>query len=158
MAVTIDTNSGSVFASYDNVKDTFPQSVASAGGGADTVAVLGRQITGTGTAFTTDYKKGDFIWLIDNDEIRRIENIVSDTEMTLELDATTDASTTHKVVPRQCFNSVSYLVDSVGAITVNGISVPASASDSFRTDLKFIPILIDSTSNANIVTVTAKNW
>lgn len=158
MAVTIDTNSGGVYASYSNVKDTFPKSVASTGAGADTVAVSGVQITGTGTAFTADYRKGDYIWLIDNDEIRRIDNIVSDTEMTLELSATTDASTTHKVVPRQGFNSVSYLVDSSAAVTINGISIPASASETFRTDLKFIPILIDSTGGANVVTVSAKNW
>jgi len=156
MAVTIDTLSGSVYASYSNVKDTFPQSVASTGAGADTVAVSGYDITGTGTAFTTDYQKGDYIWLIDNDEIRRIDNIVSDTKMTLEQSATTDASTTHKVVPRQGFKSVSFLIDSTGAANINGVSVPASASDSWTTHKKFIPVLIDSTVNANVVTVTAK--
>jgi len=156
MAVTIDTLSGSVYASYSNVKDTFPQSVASTGAGADTVAVSGYDITGTGTAFTTDYQKGDYIWLIDNDEIRRIDNIVSDTKMTLEQSATTDASTTHKVVPRQGFKSVSFLIDSAGAANINGVSVPASASDSWTTHKKFIPVLIDSTVNANVVTVTAK--
>jgi len=156
MALTINTLSGSVYASYNNVKDTFPQSVASTGAGADTVQVSGYDIIGTGTAFTTDYQKGDFIWLVDNDEIRRIENIVSDTKMTLEQSATTDSSTTHKVVPRQGYKSVSFLIDDAGAAEINGISIPANASDSWETNNKFIPVLIDSTVNANVVTVTAK--
>lgn len=159
MALTIDKLSGSVHASYDNVKETFPVSVASAGAGADTVDVTERDVWGTGTAFTTDFKKGDFVWFTTTDELRRIENIVDDEKMTLEHPVASPLSgVVFKVVPREGYSSVSWLNDSTGTIEINGIPMPVDASDTFRTDLRFIPVLIDSTVSANIVTLTAKNW
>jgi hypothetical protein len=126
---------------------------------ADTVSVTERDVYGVGSAFTTDFQKGDFVWFTDTDELRRIENIVDDTKMTLEHPvAATITAKPFKVISREGYNSVSWLNDSVGAIEINGIAMPADASDTFRTDLKFFPILIDSTSNANVVYLTAKNW
>lgn len=157
MALTTTHNSGTIYASYNNVKETFPQSVATTGAGADTVQVLGKNVFGTGTAFTTDFKVGGFVWLTTNDELRRIIRISSDTKMTLEHSATSVAADTAKAIPVQGFDNVSYIVDDVDSVEINSIEVPAGTSESFRTDIKFFPILIDTTANANVVTLTAKN-
>jgi len=157
MAITKTINSGTIYASYDNVKETFPESAATTGSGADTVDVVSKNVFGTGTAFKSDFRKGGFVWLTTNDELRRINNIVSDTKMTLEHPATNVTGETIKSIDIMGFDSVSYIIDSVGAANINGIPLPAEASETFKTDVHFFPILIDSTPNANTVTVTAKN-
>lgn len=153
MATTTKISSGAIMSEYDSVKDTFPISTAGTG----TVSVLSRKVVGTSTTFTTDFRNGDFIWLKDNDEVMRVEFVLSDTELTLEMDATTDASTTYSIVPRIGFNSVSYLVDDIGGVNINGINIPANSSESFSTNRTFHPLLIDSTGNSNVVVVTAKS-
>lgn len=120
------------------------------------VSVANRMVTGNYAKFATEFQKGDYIWLKDNDELRRIETVSSDNVLILEHAATTDASTEYAVVNRMGFNSVSYLVDDVGTAEINGIAVPKNSSESFRTDLKFIPILIDTVTNSNKVIVSAK--
>lgn len=139
------------------------------GGGADAtfdiatvtdnkVAVAGRVVVGSYSQFLSEAVKGDWIWLKDNDELRRIESVSDDGKIILETNATTDSSTDYAIIKRQGFNSVGYAVDSVGTVEINSIPVFADMSETFRTDLRFIPILIDTTANSNKVIVTAKNW
>ena len=238
MAVTIVKNTGSVYAEYDNVKETFPISiegdtsttgqvltldngslvggtgysddtdVATTGGtgsgltvdittaagvvtavvvnqagvgytagdtitittgNADatidvdtitenTVAISGRVVTGSLSLFTSEARVGDWIWLKTNDELRRIEAIGDDGRLILETEATTEAASFYGIVKREGFNSVGYSIDDVDSANINTISMPKNISETFRTDLRFIPILIDSTPNANKVILSAKNW
>lgn len=235
MAVTINYNNGVVDASYSNVKETFPVSVAKntslegevlttdtlvagtgyttitsapisggtgtglvvnitavaggvtvvtvvdggvgytvgdtitlTGGGADAtfdvatatenlISVLGLDVNGTYSKFTEEFAEGDYIWITDTDELRRIDNIVSDGKMTLSYSATTDASTSYKQVKNIGFGSVGIVVDALGAVEINGITRFANVSETFKTNDVFIPILIDTTSNANVVILTAKS-
>ena len=236
MALTITQNTGSVYAEYDNVKETFPVSTASSttlegevltvdtivpgsnyssmpvatiSGGTGTgleigflanaggvtaitvlnggigyavndtititegdgnatfdiatisdnkVAVLGVEVTGSYSQFLTEAVKGDWIWLKDNDELRRIEAISDNGKIILERGATTDASTDYAIVKRQGFNKVRVMSDNSAVSKINGVEMPIDYDDEFKTDTRFIPILIDTTPNTNAVTVSAQNW
>jgi hypothetical protein len=120
------------------------------------VAVSNVRVSGTYSKFLTEAQVGDYIWLKDNDELKRIENILSDNEITLGDAATTDASTDYAIVKRECYHTVSWLVDDADAAEINGVSMLKNSSDSFCTRKRFIPILIDSTINGNVVTLSAK--
>jgi len=122
------------------------------------VSVAGRVVVGTYSQFLTEAVKGDWIWLKDNDELRRIESVSDDTKIILETNATTDASTTYGIIKRQGFNKVRVMADNATVAKINKVEMPISFEDEFRTDLRFIPILIDTTANANAVTVSAQNW
>lgn len=152
MAITINNSAGATYANYANVKDTFPVSSAGAG----TVQVADRTVIGTNTTFTTSFKKGDFIWVKDNDNLRRIENILSDTLLTLQHPATTEASSTYGIVKRMGYESVSWAIDDIGTAAIDGVTMLKNMSDTYDCDETFTPVLIDSTGNSNSVIVTGK--
>ena len=163
MAVTINIQSGVADASYDNVKDTFPQSAAPTGG---TVSTSGRKdyIVGSGTSFLSDFKLGDYIWFTTTDEVVKISNIVSDTELYINKELSGAVSgVAFKVVPREGWKMVSVAVDGAGAANINNIQYPASYSVSYgngRTvsngGRRQEPVLIDSTVSGNVVLVNAQ--
>ena len=139
------------------------------GGGADAtfdiatvtdnkVAVAGRVVVGSYSQFLSEAVKGDWIWLKDTDELRRIESVSDDGKIILETNATTDSSTDYAIIKRQGFNKVRVMADNAAVAKINKVEMPISFEDEFRTDLRFIPILIDTTANANAVTVSAQNW
>lgn len=156
MAVTTNTNGRTVDAVYDNAKDTFPLSTAGAGT-VSTVNLLDKKVVGVGTAFRTDFQVGDTIWFKTADELAKIDNIVSDTEMTLSLaPATTATADTYGIVKKPNFEFISWSIDSAGAADINGITYDAGISNSDeRKRHRLSPFLVDSTSNANKVFVKA---
>lgn len=125
----------------------------------DEVEIIDRNVFGNGTKFLTDFQEGDFIWLLDTDEVRKIENIVSDTKMTMQHNGTATAGTPtdFKVVKNMGFKKVAYFIDAIGAAKINGVNFPKSAQGDFNTSNVFFPILIDSTANSNIVSIIASN-
>jgi hypothetical protein len=157
MAVTTNINGRSVDATYDNVKDTFPLSTAGAGT-VSTVNGLNKKVVGVGTAFTSDFQTGDFIWFKTADELCEVENIVSDTELTLRLaPATTATADTYGIVSKSSYEFASWTIDSVGTAEINKVAYPAQTSNGDeRKARRLEPFLIDSTANANIVYVKAR--
>lgn len=64
-------------------KDTVPKSTAGTGtistnGGGDN-----QYIQGSGTSFLTELNRGAWIWDTDNDELRKVKEIISDTELVI---------------------------------------------------------------------------
>lgn len=156
MAVTTNQNGKHTDAEYSNVKETFPESTAGAGT-VSTVNGLNKKVVGSGTSFTTDFQRGDTIWFKTADELCEIDNIVSDTEMTLVLaPATTATADTYGIVKKSNYNFISWSIDSTGAAEINGITYDAGISNSDeRKTRRLSPFLVDSTSNANKVFVKA---
>ena len=68
MALTTTIIGASVRGVYDNVKDTFPASIAPTSGTVSTKSSL-KQIIGVGTVFISDVNNGDFIWFTTTDEL-----------------------------------------------------------------------------------------
>lgn len=165
MALTTTTIGNKVRGVYDNVKDTFPASIAPTSGTISSVNTLNKKIVGSGTVFLTDVVPGDYIWFTTIDDLVKVENIVSDTELTLVKPvASTVTAVAWKVVKKSdlSFRNISWLIDSAGTAEINTVVYPASTSESDG-DVKpngegggrrLSPIIVDSTTNANIVYVT----
>ena len=122
---------------------------------ANKVAVSGTDVVGSYSKFTEDFQVGDFIWVKDNDDLRRISNIVSDTKMTLQHPGTTEASSAYGVVKKEHYRYIKAQVDAVGTVKVNEIVKLASSNFEIENGKRFTPLLIDSTASANKVNVTA---
>lgn len=64
-------------------KDTVPKSTSGTGtistGGGD----LYGYISGDGTSFQTEIQRGAWLWDTDNDELRQVKEVISDTELTI---------------------------------------------------------------------------
>lgn len=161
---TINTTGNVTKVEYSNEKETFPISVAATSG---TISTGTRKdfIVGVGTVFTTDLQKGDYIWDTTNDELIEVEGVVSDTEIYLKKEFTNALSGTAawKIVPRVHYTTISWAIDSGGAASINTISFPTSTSESYNNDKPYgqgggrrlAPILIDCTTNANTVNISA---
>ena len=63
-----------LFYKIDNVKTTIPAYSAQTG----TVTTDGIYVGGTGTTFTTELKRGDWIVSLSGDEVRQIDSVTSD--------------------------------------------------------------------------------
>lgn len=89
---------GSVYYNQDS-KDTVPASIAVTG----TIETVGTKVIGTTTKFKTEYQIGDFVYVAAKSDVRRVVNIISDTQMTLETAFGSDvaAGGTPKKVARQ---------------------------------------------------------
>lgn len=162
MAITTNITGRTVNASYDSVKDTFPASAAGSGT-LSTVNGLNKQMVGVTTTFLQDIEKGDFIWFTTTDELIEVENVVSDTRASLVRGTATALSgVAYKIVKKNGFRSISWMIDGAAAADINSITYPSSSSSS-DSDVKpngqgggarRDPILVDSTANANVVYVT----
>jgi hypothetical protein len=122
---------------------------------ANKVAVSGTDVVGSYSKFTEDFQVGDFIWIKDNDDLRRISNIVSDTKMTLQHPGTTETSSAYGVVKKEHYRYIKAQVDAVGAASINEVAKLANSSFEIENGKRFTPLLIDSTANANKVNITA---
>ena len=142
-------------------KDTVPASASVTG----TIETVGTKVIGTGTLFTSQFQIFDCVYVAAKSEYRIVQNIVSDTEMTLDSAFTTDvaAGGTPKLVKR--FQCTKITVDNIGAglATIDGQTLGAGKSVVFEkqpygssraiSDL-LNPILVDATaSNCNITIV-----
>jgi len=163
MAVTTNKTGRLVDASYDNVKETFPVSTAGAGT-VSTVNGADRKVVGVGTSFTS-LNVGDYLWLKAADELVEIENIVSDTELSLRIaPETTATGDTYGTIPKTNYSNISWLIDDVGTGDVNNFTFPANTSRTYGSGKgntigggkRLSPILIDSTTNSNIIFVSAE--
>ncbi len=165
MAVTINKIDGMVDASYENVKETFPQSIAPTSGTVSSVNGLDKKIVGSGTTFLADIKRGDYIWFTTTDEVAEVENVVDDENLTLKASLiTTVTGVAWKIVPKNGYRNVSWFVDDVASATVNNIAYPAGVSRSLGNSKpngeggggRIAPVLIDSTVNGNTVYAVAE--
>lgn len=165
MALTTIQTGSAIDAEYSNVKDTFPASVAPTSGTISTVNTLNKKVAGTGTVFLTDVVAGDFIWFTTVDELVEIENVVSDTSLTLKFPTlTTLTGVAFKIVKKNSFKNISWVIDGAGTAEINTIVYPASYSKTMGNSKsngegstgRLSPILVDSTTNANVVYVSAE--
>ena len=149
MAVTINNQ----HVTYANVKDTFPQSTSVSG----TITKAGANlIVGVGTAFTTEFQAGEWIYVAGITEIQQIEQITSDTELYLKSQFSGAVSgATYKRVPKFTYRSISFKIDSSGTAKIDGQTMDAGTSGalSYANAKRPRPIIIDSTTNANNVIV-----
>lgn len=150
MAVTINNQHGV----YDNVKDTFPQSTALTG----TVSTANNKtlIIGVGTLFSSELQVGEWIFDTTNSEIKQIQSIQSDTELTLKEPFTNSLSgATVKRTPRQTYRMASFRIDDTATAKIDGIEFLANQSGTMGLDevsrKRPNPIIIDSTTNGNKV-------
>lgn len=90
--------------------------------GAVAVSSGSATVTGTGTAFLTELRKGDNVRINDTLEVRRVLNIASNTSLTLTTNAgATDASSTLDVMEAACNGEIGSVVGvDTGDITVVG--------------------------------------
>ena len=155
MAITINGQ----HAEYEDVKDTFPQSSTLTG--TISSANNGEFIVGVGTAFTTELEIGQWIFVAAHTECRQIRSIASDTELYLYFPFTSALSAdTGRKVPRQTYSMISWKIDSTGAASIDGIEFEADNSGSLAIDeisrKRPEPIIMDSTTNDNIIYVQFK--
>ncbi len=153
MAVTISGSHGD----YDNIKDTFPQSTSITGSTTIDAVNNGTLITGTGTLFTTEFQVGEYLYIPDYSEFRKIESINSDTEMVIKSAFTTAtfSNQTAKRVPMNTYRMISWSVDAAGTAKIDNITMEAGDSGTLSMigGKRPEPILIDSTANSNNVFV-----
>jgi hypothetical protein len=164
MAVTTNRTGRLVDATYTNVKETFPVSTAGAGT-VSTVNGADRKVVGSGTAFTTDFSVGDYIWFKTADELAEIENIVSDTEMSLRIaPETTATGDTYGIIKKNNYSNISWLIDPLTDADINKFTFKAGTSKTYGNSKsntlgggkRLPPILIDSTANSNTVFISAE--
>ena len=147
MAVTINNQHGT----YSNVKDTFPQSTTVTGTITKANATM---IVGTGTAFSTEFQVGEWIYVAGITEIQQIELIVSDTELYLKEQFSGAVSgAAYKRVPRFTYRGVSWLIDGDGTAKIDNQTFEAGKSGglTYMNAKRPRPIIIDSTANGNEV-------
>lgn len=130
-------------------KDTVPASTTKTG----TIATLGINVTGAGTAFRSELKLGDWIVDLAQDEVRKVMNIRSDTFLTIDSAFTIDlAALTALVVVRSRAKMISITnaggadgdVDGVALVSGETVSFPKSNKNPDGKD--FIdPLIVDPT-------------
>lgn len=153
MAVT---SNGEYFL-YSNVKDTFPQSSTLTG----TVTITNGEllVTGSGTSFGSEIQRGDWLYDVTNGLLYQVSRVISDTELTIDKRATA-TSTSVKKTPKQFYSSIAWAIDNAGTAKINGLTFPAEQSATREIDVisrkRPDPILIDSTTNGNVVYVQAQ--
>ncbi len=164
MAVTEVITGRNVESSYENVLETFPKSISPTGG---TVSTGSRndQIVGSGTSFNTDLEKSDYIWFTTTNELMEVRNVVDDENLTLYREVSgTLSGVSFKIVKKNSFKSISWLLDSVGTAEINSIIYPISSSKTYGNSKpngqgggnRLSPLLINTTTNSNIVYVSGE--
>jgi hypothetical protein len=115
---------------YSNTKDTFPASVTAVGT-ISAVNGLNKKIVGVGTSFTTAARIGDWIYVPSEDELRQIEAIVNDLELTVSEGFTNGFSgQAFAVTPKSTYRLISWAVLSATANPeIDGTAVPVGAGD-----------------------------
>ena len=156
MALTSEIKAGTAHAAYANVKETFPESTAATSGTISVLAANLRNVVGVGTVFLTDFNVGDYIWITTADDLRRIDSIASDTELTLQHSATAAAGDTYRKIKPVGYSMISWANDISGVSNINGIPFPAGVSASYDAKLNRKVLLIDSTVGGGTVTVIAE--
>jgi hypothetical protein len=124
--------SKNLYDEYNNEQDSIPRSVA--GTGTLTSVNNKEKIVGTGTLFLAQLSIGDFIYIKGQNDFRKVINIVSNTELTIETPFGVDlAGDAFDRVIRPWVRKVSWVVGT-GAVLIDGISFPTGASDTIEAD------------------------
>lgn len=164
MAITQVVTGRNVEASYDNVKDTFPASAAPTAGTVST-GYRKDQIIGSSTVFNTDVEKGDYIWFTTTDELVEVEAVQDDTILSLKQEVAGALSgVAFKIVKKNGYKTISWLIDTAAAAEINSISYEAGVSKTYGNSKsngegggnRLAPVLVDSAINGNVVNISAE--
>ena len=164
MAVTEKITGQNVESAYANVKETFPQSVAPSAGTISTGSRLD-QIVGSGTSFKSEIEKGDWIWDTTNDELVEVMCVLDDTSIRLARELSNSlAGAAFRIVKKNGFKKISWVVDDLNDATINGIAYPLATSKTYGNDKpngqgggeRLAPVLIDTTANGNTVFISGE--
>jgi hypothetical protein len=161
MAITLNNKNGMTDASYTNVQETFPVSIAgtgeiSAGNGTNT------RVLGDGnTLFLSEFQIGDFIWDDFSGEIREVESIADDNTLTLKIGFGEELDVvSFRIVKKTGYRSVSWGIDSAAGATINGIAYEAGMSRTIGNSnpgvRRVAPVLIDTFTSLNTVFIAAE--
>lgn len=148
---------------YNNVQDSVPKATTGTG----TISSANNNlIIGVGTAFTTAMKESDYIYIKAQNDFRKIENIVSDTELVIStaFGVALTAATYH-VTPAPRYSMVSWLVKAAGVAIIDGVNFAEDEGNTFDEQVKgkkakgdyVLPIDIDASTNNTTVLVTVSN-
>lgn len=138
--------------------DTIPRSIAPTGTTISTVNGLDLKVVGVGTSFLTEFQIGDWLFIPSELECRKIINIVSDTELTLEKQFSTRPLTAvaYRKTPKSNFSMISYAFDASGG-SVDGVTAQAGQSNTFEQGTKggvraqrVDPIVIEATGSCTV--------
>jgi hypothetical protein len=147
---------------FNNEKDTFPRSAAGTGT-ISAVNGLNKKIVGVGTSFTTEVRIKDWIYIPSEDELRQVESIVNDLELTVSEGFTGPVSgLAFQVTPKSTYRLISWVVKEGTTVLIDSISFAAGEGDS--KDVSGAPamssmpdpILIDAPAAGDTVHVSFK--
>jgi hypothetical protein len=111
-------------------------------------------LVGTSTLFKSELEVGYWIYIAAKTECRKVTHILSDTELVLDQPfAAAVSGATPRLVARQPYRGISWLVDADGSAKIDGQTLEAgkSGSVSYMGGKRPIPVIIDSTTNGNEV-------
>ena len=108
-------------------KDTVPKSTSGSGTiSTNGVNVVSQYITGSGTSFQTESERGAWIWDTDNDELRKVKEVISDTELVVFGSFTNEFSAISlKYISKDDAQIIFMEVDNTGgsATTIDGVAL-----------------------------------
>ena len=141
----------------DGVQDSVPSS--SAGTGTITSVNNKMLIIGVGTAFSSEFRLGDYIYIKGQNDFREVVSIMNDTELIIDrpFDVNLSASA-FDITPRVTHKEHSITVDS-GTVLLNNVqfSVKSGVSEQMKdTDLnlkKLTPVDVNATGGVAIVVI-----
>jgi hypothetical protein len=141
-------------------QDSIPQ--ASSGTGTISSAGSGQHIVGSGTAFLTELDIDDWIYIKGQNELKKVEVIMSDTELYLTEAFTVALSgSAFHITPASRYTEISFLVSGASNVTVDGIAFTTGTSQTYSKsssngsfNQKFVdPIDVNATGSGVLVTV-----
>lgn len=145
---------------YNNVQDSIPKATAGSG------SISSRNnnlIIGVGTSFLAEANVDDYIYIKAQNDFRKIQQIMSDTELIIEtaFDIALVAASYH-ITPASRYRMVSWLVKGAGTAIVDGVNFVQNDGNTFEKHEKskeasgdyVPPIDMDAATNATNVLVT----
>lgn len=148
---------------YNNVQDSIPKATAGSG----TISSANNNlIIGVGTAFLTEATIGDYIYIKAQNDFRKIEQIMSDTELIIETAfGVALAAGAYHITPASRYRMVSWLVKGAGTAIIDGENFVQNDGNTFEKQQKskeasgdyVPPIDVDALTNATNVLVTVMN-
>ena len=121
---------GDDFFILNNEQDSVPRS--SAGSGTIT-SVNNGMILGAATAFKSEANIDDFIYIKAQNDFRKIDSIISDTEIILDRPFTTPlAASAFDITPASKFTEISGLVSGAGDTKLDGNTLAVDEDFSFN--------------------------
>lgn len=138
-----------------STKDTVPASATVTG----KISTIGTKVIGDGTLFTTQFQIFDFVYVAGQSEVRKVVNIVSDTEMTIDIPFTSD-------VPSGLVSTISITNPGTGYSDSSGVATTGGTGTGLTVDITQTAGVIDTVVINNpgsgytigdVVTITTGN-